>query len=99
MMNMSHSHHSYDSYANADIKNAYTAAQAYYTDFPDDEVTVSILKESGFRPYENVSLTIQSGFRKTLAMTTSHAKGEKIYSIDWAGEITVEYKNKNSQNR
>ncbi len=89
-----YSHHSHKSFALADIKNAYTAAQAYYTDFPDGEVNINILKENGFRPYENVSLAIQSGFQKTLAMTTSHAKGEKIYSINWAGEITVEYKNR-----
>ncbi|MCP4347240.1 MAG: hypothetical protein GY795_17145 [Desulfobacterales bacterium] len=89
--------HGYNSRANADIKNAYTAAQAYFTDFPSIEVNAGILRESGFRSREDVRLVIQSGFQDTLAMTTSHAKGEKIYSINWAGEITAEYKNGNSE--
>ncbi|MCP4108717.1 MAG: hypothetical protein GY749_24750 [Desulfobacteraceae bacterium] len=60
-----------------------------FFDFPNSEVNAAILKESGFKSYEGVRLVIQSGFKDTLAMTTSHAEGEKIYSINWAGEIST----------
>ena len=34
----------YDHYALADVENAYTASQAYFIDYPDGTVSLSILK-------------------------------------------------------
>jgi len=81
----------YDSVANADIKNAYTAAQAYFADYPDAIVTNRELSHSGYRPSEGVTLTIENGKVKTLKMTSVHEGGRKVYSVDWKGKIEMKY--------
>jgi len=80
----------YDSTANADIKNAYTAAQAYYSDYPTGQVTSAILRSYGFTSSPDVSITIAAtaDTMGSLAMTTTHTNGDKTYSIDAAGVIS-----------
>lgn len=78
--------------ANAAIKNAYTTARAYFIDNPNGNVTVNTLKQNGFRPSEGVKLTIEGGTQKSLKMTSTHTKGNKIYMIDWQGVITFKPK-------
>ena len=78
----------YNSAANADIKNAYTAAQAYYTDAPTATMTEAFLIEGGFKSTQFVTLGIGSGLQSNLTMTTYHQSGNKTYSINSAGEIT-----------
>ncbi|MBW1696894.1 MAG: prepilin-type N-terminal cleavage/methylation domain-containing protein [Deltaproteobacteria bacterium] len=78
----------YDSAANADIKNAYTAAQAYFSDYPDGTVTTSILTAYGFKSTSNVTLTVVTGTQSGLEMTATHTSGDKTYTIDEDGDIT-----------
>jgi len=77
---------SYDSAANSDAKNAYTAAQAYFTDNPDGEVTLAILKSSGYQQSDNVD-TAASGSQGGLSITTEHQSGTKQYSVTPEGTI------------
>lgn len=78
----------YNASANADIKNAYTAAQAYFSDTPSGTVTSDILTSYGYKATTGVTLTISAGTQATLAMTAKHTDGPRTYSIDDAGTIT-----------
>ena len=80
---------SYNSAANSDAKNAYTAAQAYFTDYPDGDIdTTTKLKEAGFQQSENVSLTTD-GTQSSLSIVTSHDSGTEIYTVSSQGSITA----------
>ena len=78
----------YDSAANADVKNAFTAAQAYFTDYPSGTVTNAILQTSGYVPTSQVTVAVTAGTQSTLQLTSSHANGTKTYSIDSKGAIS-----------
>jgi type IV pilus assembly protein PilA len=77
----------YDAEANADIKNAYLAAQAYFTDHPGGTVTLEDLMRIGYRRSEGVALTIENGAEDTLKMSSHHEKGKTVYFIDSMGNI------------
>jgi len=77
--------------ANAAIKNSYTSAQAYFQDFPNAIMDVEKMMQAGLRKPENVRITV-SGNYSSLRITTTHVKGDKIYSTDSSGEITVKSK-------
>lgn len=80
----------YNAAANADAKNAYTAAQAYFTDWGGDaNITYAKITPSdyGFRSSTDVDITI-SGTLNGLAISTRHQSGTKTYAVDEAGEIT-----------
>jgi len=79
----------YDSAAATDSKNAYTAAQSYFNEFPNDAVTEGDLPSYGYVPTPEVTLTVINGFHNTLEMQTKHARGDRTYSIDSAGRITA----------
>jgi type IV pilus assembly protein PilA len=78
----------YDASANADIKNAYTAAQVYFTDFETGVITPTILTGYGYVATTSVTLSVQSGSQGGLDMDTWHGNGASIFSIDSAGVIT-----------
>jgi type IV pilus assembly protein PilA len=78
----------YNTAARADVKNAYTAAQAYFTDYPAGTVDVAKLTGSGYTPSANVTLTVTTGSMAGLALTSSHSNGNTTYSIDYTGKIT-----------
>ena len=78
----------YNSGANADIKNAYTSAQAYFTDYPSETAGSADLVAYGFKATANVTLTVSNGEQGSFAANTTHASGDKGYSVDSAGVIT-----------
>ncbi len=78
---------SYDAEANTAIKNAYTAAQSYFVDYPTATVTMTNLKQSGYRPPDGVILTIEDGRMDTLELRSFHVRGGTLYVIDAAGRI------------
>jgi prepilin-type N-terminal cleavage/methylation domain-containing protein len=85
---ISYRRRSYNSGANSDLKNAYTAAQAYFTDNPMGSVTsVGVLTAYGFRQTANVSC-IPTGTQSTLQIITYHGAGDRTYTADSAGSIT-----------
>jgi prepilin-type N-terminal cleavage/methylation domain-containing protein len=81
---------SYDSAANADVKNAYTSAQAYFTDYPAGAITMAKLTDYGFRSTSDVTTAVTGGqdHQTNLEITASHASGDKTYTIDSEGGIT-----------
>ncbi|MBA4396032.1 MAG: pilus assembly protein [Syntrophus sp. (in: bacteria)] len=74
--------------AKSDAKNAYTAAQAYFTDNPTAALT-SPSELTGFRSSAGVTTTV-AGTLATLAITASHASSSPVitYSVDASGAIT-----------
>ena len=79
----------YNAAANSDIKNAYTAAQAYYSDYPTGNITaVATLLNYGYKATANTTVTISSQGQTNLSMTASHGSGDKTYSVDSDGDIS-----------
>jgi hypothetical protein len=78
----------YNSYANSDAKNAYTAAQGYFMEHPNGSVsTTDILSAYGFRQTENVTI-IPNGNQSDLTIVTYHSSGDRTYTIHSDGHIT-----------
>ena len=74
--------------AKADVKNAYTAAQAFYSVTPSVAVTSADLLNSGYKATADVALTIANGSISALRISTKHNSGDKTYTIDSGGAIT-----------
>ena len=77
----------YNASANADVKNAFTSAQAYFSDNPAGTPSLDNLKAYGFNQTTDVTVTTtitQSGG----TITAKHASGPKTYTADSAGVIT-----------
>jgi prepilin-type N-terminal cleavage/methylation domain-containing protein len=78
----------YDSAANADAKNAFTAAQAYFTDYPSKTLAnTTQLSAYGYVRTTDVTVTV-AGVQSNLAITSTHSSGTKTYSVDNAGAIS-----------
>jgi len=78
----------YDSAANADIKNAFTAAQAYFTDYPTGTAGTADLSSYGYQASASVTITVGTGTQSGLSMTSKHGSGDKTYTVDSTGSIT-----------
>ncbi len=80
----------YDGTAKSDLKNCYTACQAYFSDYPTADLAgrLDAVKSAGYKQSDNVTTTIDPGLISTLVITTVHGSGEKLFSCDSAGSIT-----------
>ena len=78
----------YNVAAKADLKNAYTAAQAYFSDSPAADLNLAKLGLGGFVGTANVALTVTTGTMAGLTMTGKHDSSPQTYSISSAGVIT-----------
>jgi prepilin-type N-terminal cleavage/methylation domain-containing protein len=79
----------YNVAAKADLKNAYTAAQAYFSDSPAAAIDASKLTLGGFVPTSDVTVTVTgTGLMDALTMTGKHATSTTTYTIDPTGKIT-----------
>jgi prepilin-type N-terminal cleavage/methylation domain-containing protein len=79
----------YNTAAKADLKNAYTAAQAYFSDSPGATIDAAKLTLGGFVATAGVTVTPAAGSTMTaLSMTGSHASSTTTYTINAAGVIT-----------
>jgi type IV pilus assembly protein PilA len=78
----------YNTSARSAVKNAYTSAQAFYSDSPGGAVDAAGLSTYGFRQEANVALTVGSGAIGTLAISASHSGGGSTFTVDNAGTIT-----------
>ena len=82
---------SHNASSKSDLKNAYTAAQAYFTDNPTGTVDIAALTAGGYHPTQGVVLTITAGTRSSLALTASNTNADAAaitYTINAAGAIT-----------
>ena len=85
---MAYRQRGYDAKANADAKNAFTAAQDYFTTFPGGTVSISELMDHGFVQSSEIILAIPFGSRTNLQITSHHIRGIKTYTINSSGSIS-----------
>ena len=78
----------YNTAANSDAKNIYTAAQAYFADNAAGVPTTANLVSYGYTNTANVTLGGTYGPATSLSITTAHTSGDKTYTIDSNGAIT-----------
>jgi type IV pilus assembly protein PilA len=81
----------YNAVTKSDLKNAYTAAQAFFTDNPNATFDSAALMASGYRATQGVVLTITAGTQSTLVLTASNTNAGAAavnYTINSAGVIT-----------
>ena len=78
---------SYNAGANADLRNAATAQEAYYVDESTYTNTVSLLEGASYGLYttENVSIGIEDADTSGYTMTSFHSSGDKTYSLSGPG--------------
>ncbi|MEW6327499.1 MAG: prepilin-type N-terminal cleavage/methylation domain-containing protein [Thermodesulfobacteriota bacterium] len=81
----------YDASAKSDLKNAFTAAQAYLIDNPSGSVdAVGDITGYGYNATPNVTLTFTTPWNATGAgsVTAVHSSGATTYTCTGAGVIT-----------
>lgn len=81
----------YNATANADIKNLYTAAQAYFSDFPTGTADETKCQAYGYTQSQKIDTTITDGTSADFAASTvvnPATEGSKSYTIDADGVIT-----------
>jgi type IV pilus assembly protein PilA len=80
----------YNASAKSDLKNAYTAAQAYFSDNPTGTIAgTGDLAPFGYQSGSGVTIAVQTGTQAGLAMTSTHSSGTITYSLSTpAGAIT-----------
>ena len=78
----------YNTAARSDVKNAFTAAQAYFSDKPGVTITTAELTQGGYVASANVTVAVANGTLAGLSLTSSHSQGDKTYTINAAGTIT-----------
>ena len=79
---------SYNSGANSDVKNAYTAAQAYFVDYPTISLTSAHLITGGLKQTQNVTVAVSNGTMGAMTFTTIHGTGNRSFNVDQEGVIT-----------
>jgi type IV pilus assembly protein PilA len=79
----------YNTAARADVKNAYTAAQAYFSDNPGGVPVLASLQAYGYTQTSGVTLAGTLGAEAALSMTAKHsAANTTTYTISSTGAIT-----------
>jgi type IV pilus assembly protein PilA len=82
----------YKAALNSDLKNAYTASQAYFSDYPSATINAATkVTNFGYTPSTDVSfnagtLTLTGG---TIVLEHANLSGTKTGSVDNVGKITM----------
>ena len=78
----------YNTAAKSDLKNAYTSAQAFFSDSPSATITAGLLTSYGYKPTVGVGLAVSAGTMSGLVITSVHSSGDVTYTADNQGAIT-----------
>jgi type IV pilus assembly protein PilA len=80
----------YSASSNSAVRNAYTAAQAFYSDSPGGTIAAEAdLSVYGYRISANTPITVGGGgVIGTITLTTTHTGGGSTFAIDANGRIT-----------
>jgi len=79
----------YNATSKSDLKNAYTASQAYFSDSPAGTVDATILANYGYRASTGVTVTVGTGTISGLSMTSVYSvTGATTYTVNSSGAIT-----------
>jgi Tfp pilus assembly protein PilE len=77
-----------DAMAQAEIKNACTAAASFFMEHPDKTITIDDLKEQGMAANPEVDVAIENGTMGGLSLRARHIKGRHTYVADRNCAIT-----------
>lgn len=77
----------YNASAKSDVKQMYTAAQAFFSDSPTGTVDATILGNYGYVVTSGVTPTVTTGTIAGLTMTAKHASGTSTYTVTADGSI------------
>jgi len=76
----------YNATAKSDLKNAYTAAQGYFSENAAGVIAgTGDLAPFGYQSSANVTILVQTGTQAGLAMTSTNSQGNVTYSLTSAG--------------
>ena len=78
----------YISTLKSDLSSAYKASVAYYTDNPEGEITLEILKASGYSQSDRVTLDIIGRRADNLHINATHPDLSMVYKVDKEGRIS-----------
>ena len=85
---ISYRRRAYEKSANADAKNAYTAAMAHIVDNPNVAVTMALLETAGFRSTTGVTTAVVAATTSNYTLTSAHTSGDYTFSIDQDGLLS-----------
>ena len=77
----------YNTKAQAELKSAYTACQAYFSDNPS-ATACSAPSAGGFNNSTDVNIAVTGSSPTAWTATSSHVGGNKLYTVDTGGRIT-----------
>jgi type IV pilus assembly protein PilA len=69
----------------ADLRNAATAQEAFYTDSQTYTTETSLLAPRGYTPSPSVTITIGTGSATSYSMTASHTSGISTWTLTGPG--------------
>jgi len=78
----------YNASSKSEVKNAYTSAQAFFSDSPRGTVTLAILSSYGYKQSTSSTTAVTTGTSAGLVITAVHTGGGSTYTVDNAGTIT-----------
>ena len=78
----------YETSARSDVKNAFTAAQAFFSDSPSGTATMAAIGSYGFKSTTSVTTTMGNGTQNGLAITSQHTSGGRTFGVNSEGSIT-----------
>jgi type IV pilus assembly protein PilA len=78
----------YNVKAKAELKSAYTACQAYFSDAPAIAACNLANVAGTFSPSADVTINITSNTQAAWSATSNHVSGNSTYTIDPSGNIT-----------
>jgi type IV pilus assembly protein PilA len=74
--------------AKSSVKNAYSSAQAFFSDSPGGTADLASLTGYGFRQEGSIVFTVGTGTSAGLSLSASHTGGGSTYTVDNTGAIT-----------
>ena len=78
----------YEAASKAGVKNAYTSAQALFSDSPSATVTLGALSSYGYKATSGVEIVVDEGSQSGLKMTATNSAGGRSFVVDSTGTIT-----------
>ena len=78
----------YNASSKSEVKNAYTSAQAFFSDSPGGTATIAILSAYGYKQGASSTTSIGDGTIGGLTITAVHTAGGSTFGVNSAGTIT-----------
>jgi hypothetical protein len=81
-----------NSVAQYDLYSANMAAQLFFSENPNQNLTLDSLKKNGLKLSDGVTLEILDGSSGSMRLSATHKSGSKVYEVDSYGNMSSELK-------